>query len=258
VVDPTSLINQLLRATNAKALDLAELLLARRAELQANRIDYQAASSEALDRPEIRNSLIKLAWENTPDGRRWALGQLLGPDSTRQLAEADNQRLKQAELLKPVIAALGGKVVTIANISGSSHDRGLQVTQRELRRLSTQVDPLAWGPESPVRKRLDEIRQHLAPLKDTVAEPYRPVLASIDSYLVKLTELNEFAYELASVYDVTVVKQLPGAQRAMQLRQLDTWDFRYTAGNLEKFHRTVSAYQELLKTLDELRATLPL
>ncbi|HEX4148156.1 MAG TPA: hypothetical protein VHY20_04175, partial [Pirellulales bacterium] len=51
---------------------------------------------------------------------------------------------------------------------------------------------------------------------------------------------------------------LPGARRELQKRRdLESWSFRYTRGNIETFQREMPRYESLEKQLASSRASLP-
>ena len=255
--DPASLLSAALARTQPQALDLAEFLLADAAALDPERIAYETASSAALARPKLRSKLLALAWHVPERGQRWALEQLLGAALVRQLQEADATRGRQLELLAPLVHTLDGKLVTLKNVGASAaRDRGLQMAARELPHLPSSVDTASWAPEAESSMRLTAMRTQLEPIRESAEPIFSEALDQLDRYVSDLIALNCATLEITKTFDIVIAKQLPGGRREMQLKRLDSWDFRFPASSLETFQRECNTYRELLKSLDTTRRSL--
>jgi hypothetical protein len=88
-------------------------------------------------------------------------------------------------------------------------------------------------------------------------EPYRETLESFGGYAGELQQLMAAAHAVATVYDLTIVKQLPGALREMKTTLVPSWDFRFPATLVESFRREDAKYQALSRSLPKRRTSLP-
>jgi hypothetical protein len=257
--DPTGLLNQALASKHAKAAELAEFVLTHAESLEPGRLAYAAASPAALERGAVRKELFKLAWQEPERGQAWVLEQLLGSAFVRQFQEADTARADQLKLLTPLVQALDGRLVTLKNVGASAaRDRGLQMTARALQHLPSEVDPAPWAPEAEAGTRLAELRKQLEPARTSADSLISAALDRVDRYLSDLIALNTVTFEVTKVYDIAIVKQLSGARREIQLKRLETWDFRFPGSSIENFQREYTVYRELLKSLDATRKSVPI
>ncbi|HEY5316181.1 MAG TPA: hypothetical protein VIK18_26875, partial [Pirellulales bacterium] len=260
--EPTLLLNQALAGTHAGAARLAEFLLTHVRPLEPGKLVYGAASSAALGRPGVRTELFKLAWQASEQGRTWVLEQLLGDDFVHQLRDADAQRERQLQLLAPIVKTLDGKLVSLKNLGASAfRDQGLQLTAKEIAHVPgstdpASVDPTPWSPDEASNTSLLKLRSRLEPLRTSADALYASTLDQLDRYLSDLVMLNTLTYELTRIYDVTIIKQLAGVRREIQLKHLESWDFRFVYASHQNFERQRTVYRDLIKSIATTRQSL--
>jgi serine/threonine protein kinase len=258
-LEPTLLLNQALASTQARALQLAEFLLTQAGPLEPAKLNYAAASSEALARPALRTALFKLAWQASDQGQAWVLEHLLGAEFVEKFKAADATHERQLQLLVPVVKTLDGKLVTLKNLGASAfRDRGLQLTAKEIAHLPENVDPAPWAPEAASHAGLAKLQSQLEPVRKSADATYAAALDQIDRYLSDLVSLNTLTYQLMNIYDVTINKQLAGAKREVQLKHLEAWDFRFINASHQNFERQNALYRDLVKSIATTRQSLPI
>jgi serine/threonine protein kinase len=256
--NPTGLLNQLLPAKSAKALALAEFVLARVPGLEAPQVNFASASEEMLARTPVRDALLEFAWRDEKGGRAWAFQQLLGADFVRELRNADAKRASQIEIVNEIVKTLDGKLVTFKTGAGATGDRGLQIATRDISGLPQQRDPGPWAPEAAASAALMKLQAQLTTVRQSAHERYAPLLERLDGYLAQLRQLTEITFDVVQVYDLTVTKQMAGLRREMKINRIDSWDFRFSKSNLDLFQRDRERYRDLVKSLAASRDRLPI
>jgi hypothetical protein len=257
VVEPASLLNRLLPLKGDKFAELAEHVLTDVRDLPVAQIAFADASADVLQRATARDALFRAAWENERDGRPWVMRQLLGSDFAAHFTTAESNRDRQLKLLGRVNPVLNGKVVHSTTSAASKSTFFLQIAAREFPGLPVDVEPSPWAAESESVKTITELQRRLGEVQTTAVEPYRATLAAFQTYADELRQLTAATFEIATVYDITIAKQLPGALREMKTSIVPSWDFRFPITLVETFRREDAKYQSLSRSLPKLRATLP-
>ena len=255
--DPTSLINTILPREMPRTVELAEQLLVNSSGLNAAELAFATASSELRRRPAARKVLFQIAWENEKAGRAWVMRELLGAEFERRFGEVEAERDRQLKTLQLIAPVLSGKLIA-KGVAAASVIKTYQlpIPKAEVAKLTSSVQPADWAPQSAAARNLAEMRVLVEAAKERAEEPYRPALGAFVGYLAELEELTNTARELAGVYDVTIVQQLPGALRGMKLNNLPTWDFLFLQSQVDAVRREEVKYRSLSASLPAARAAL--
>lgn len=253
---PAELANDLLPRDAARFADLAEHLLSNARNLTAKTVAYRNATPTLLARPAARNALFALAWQDENEGRSWVMHELLGTDFAKRFQAAEAERDRQLQRLQQIVPILSGKLVSESG-SASLKTFGLQIAGTEIARLPQDAAPAAWSPEGEAALNLSELVKIVEVARKSAPEPYRPTIDAFSRYLNDLSETNRIAHEIGHIYDVTVVQQLPGALRAMKIKTVKSWDFRFAESLLEVFRRENDRYRTLSVALTKSRDVLP-
>jgi hypothetical protein len=257
IPDSTALVNDLLPADDSRSVDLAAAVLANANDLNAVTTKYDKASLEMIADERVRLPLMKVALGGDESSRAWAMRQLLRPAFIEQFLAADATRRKQTALLASIVKVLDGNLIALKkdDVSPDS-DKGLQVAVRDFSKLPKDVDPGEWSADGAQRKSLAELLGTLR-MSASADAAFGPELERITRYVKMLDEYCVLAFDLATVYDVTITKQLNGARRDLLKRGVDSWNFRFMAAALATFRRQRPEWESLTKTLDGEFGTLP-
>jgi hypothetical protein len=243
---------------NARSLDLAEFVLAHVQGIEPAKLDFKKISAAALEREPIRQAMARMSLQIPESGRMWALEQLLRPSFVGRFREAEATNRRQLAELKQITQVLNGKLKVVKGHAAlSATDRGIEVLTSDFPKLKTDLDSDAFGPGGKYEAELTQLREELAGSQGSADARFADDLNQLDQYLAGLLQLTKVGRELGNVYDLTVAQQLPGARREIQKRRLDTWNFRFTRGNIETFQREMPRYEEIEKSLAGLRASVP-
>jgi len=253
---PSELINALLPRTQAPAAELAERLLADPDVLQPDRIAFATASPELLARPSAQAGLFTAAWKSEAGGRPWVMRELFGPDFVRKFSAAESERDRQLQAVGGVATVLGGRFVNKPGTSPTTAFR-LPVPRREVPALPPEIETARWAPDSPARRNLADLKALAASAAERSPPAYRSTIDSFLRYLDDLDQLAVASYEIARIYDATVVQQLPGALRGLKLNTVADWEFVFPAAYVEVFRREDARYRALSASLPASRSALP-
>jgi serine/threonine protein kinase len=256
--DPTALLNLLLASRQSRTLALADFIVHKVPRIAAEDVSLDDISDTAMSQKSLRERLLSLAWKVPNRGQAWALEAMLGSDFVKQFQAAEDQHIRQRQVVEPLIPILNGKIVSINNASVASGDKGLQIPGRELGKIPDDIQPQPWAEDGEAAQSLAQMRKTLADKKSNVPTLYRDAFEQLDQYLDQLEQLTEVSYQLTRIYDQTIAKQLPGVHREQLTRHLDYWDFRFSRANRETFDREHPRFAPLNKELARRRVTIPL
>ncbi|HEX3999705.1 MAG TPA: protein kinase [Pirellulales bacterium] len=254
--DSVGLLNRLLSSTDAKSLQLAEVVLEGARNLAPREVAYDTVSDAAAERKRIRDPLLALAGQSNGVGRAWTLKQLLGRQFVDQLTRVEADRVRQLSAIKSALAVLDNPLVDLPG-GDASGDRGLVTPTAALKTMPTDLNPVDWKPDGKFGQTVVGLRARIAEVGVSAPPMAGNDLRLIDKYLDSLQRFTNFSFDMAEVYEAVITKQIAGANRQLNSRPARSWTFRFFKESLDVFRRRRDEYETLTNKSDEARTSLP-